>query len=376
MIETGFIWSEDYLLHEVGQMTYTFENGESMKVQDEFENSRRAVLIKEMLEKTDLLSSMISFSPYYASEEDLLRVHSLDHIRDMKEACQSGIREIGSDVYGCPISEQIARLSAGGAMKAVDICMKESIKQAYSLIRPPGHHASRDMAMGFCIYNNVAVAASYAIEKYNLNRVLILDWDVHHGNGTEDIFYERDDVLFISIHEENNYPENSGQVESNGKARGMGYNVNIPLPPGTGDGGYKLAFERIIAPIVSQFKPEFIMISAGQDCNALDPSGRMLVSREGFRFFGSKMKALANEYAQGRIAVIQEGGYSLPYVPIATLGVIEGLTEVQTGFDDPHGITEGTIDENVYRALDKVIESQKGHWAFPENQIQHGEEVK
>lgn len=362
MIPTGFVWHEDYLLHDVGEMTYTFKNGEKMNVQDEFENPRRALLIKEILEKTGVLSKMTPFSPYYASTEDLLRVHSESHVHDMKEACRRGTREIGLDVYGCSISEQVARLSAGGAMKAVDICMTEDMNQVYSLIRPPGHHAGRDMAMGFCIYNNVAIAASYALEKYNLQRILILDWDVHHGNGTEDIFYDRDDVLFISIHEDNNYPANSGQVDRVGRSQGEGYNINIPLPPGTGDSGYRLVFEKVISPVVAQYQPELIIVSAGQDCNVLDPSARMMVSRDGFCYFGRKIRELASEFALGRLAIIQEGGYSLPYLPIATLGVIEGVTGVTTDFDDPHDISEGSMDENVYRALEKSIAVQKKYW--------------
>lgn len=365
MIKTGFIWDDRYLRHDVGDMKYVFKNGEEMGVFSEFENPKRAVVIKEMLEKTGLLEKMSPYVPYQAKEEDLLRVHTKEHIERINEACTKGIREVGPEAFVISISEEVARLSAGGAMKAVDVCMsEEDIQQAYALIRPPGHHAERDQAMGFCLYNNVAVAASYVLEKYDAKKVLVLDWDVHHGNGTEEIFYERDDVLVLSIHEDGYFPLQSGAVESLGRGRGEGYNINIPLPPLTGDEGYELTFEEIIEPVVQQYKPDIILVSAGQDANALDPLARMMVLRSGFRYMGRKIRELAAQYANGRLAVLQEGGYSLPYLPIATLGVLEGLMDVEVDWEDPHPFPKRELDPKVNEAIEMVKTKLKNYWSF------------
>lgn len=365
MIPTGFIWDEKYLKHDVGEMKYNFKNSNVIEVGPEFEHPQRAIVIKEILAKTGVLEKMVPFSPYEAKTEDLLRVHSEEHIKWVMEACKKGIREIGPEAYGNSMSEEIARLSAGGAMKAVDICMEEEeINQAYALIRPPGHHATTDMAMGFCLYNNVAVAASYAIEKYHLTKVLILDWDVHHGNGTEEIFYERNNVLFISIHEDSYFPLNSGEINKIGSGEGEGFNINIPLPPLTGDEGYQRTFIEVIEPIVQQYEPDLILVSAGQDSNAFDPLARMMVLRPGFRYMGRKIRELAKQYANGKLAILQEGGYSIPYLPIATLGVIEGLMDIEIDWQDPHQIPKRALDPKVIKTIEKVKKVHAAHWEF------------
>jgi len=254
-------------------------------------------------------------------------------------------------------------------MKAVDTVMEsETTKKVYAQIRPPGHHASSDQAMGFCFYNNVAVGAAYAIEHYGLKRVVILDWDVHHGNGTQDIFYERDDVLVISIHEAEYFPLESGQVHEVGQGKGEGYNINIPVPSLTGNEGYQYVFESIIAPVISQFEPELIIVSAGQDANALDPISRLMVTREGFKYMANKMRELAETYCEGRLIVAQEGGYNLAYLPIATMGVIEGLTGVDINWKDPHVLPQRNTPPALFEAIDNVINYQKSFWGFAEKE--------
>ncbi|WP_257346954.1 class II histone deacetylase [Pseudalkalibacillus decolorationis] len=352
MKPTGFVFHEDYLRHETGDQVYSFKGGKTINVGNEFENPLRAQYIKEMLDKSGLLTKMKSFRPHPASDTDLLRVHSQRHIVHLKEACQKGDRILGPEVYGCHVSEEIARLSAGGAIKAVDIAMKdEEIRQVYALIRPPGHHASRDQAMGFCLYNNVAVAARYAIDSLKLKRVAILDWDVHHGNGTQDIFYHDNNVLFISVHEAGYFPANTGSVDELGVSAGKGYNVNIPLPSGTGDAGYLYTFERLVQPIINEYQPELLLVSAGQDPSGLDPLSRMMVMRPGFRSMAKAVRELADKICDGRLVVLQEGGYSLPYLPIATLGVIEGLMDCEVDFHDPHAIPNQPITYDLVEAV-------------------------
>ncbi|TCP30612.1 acetoin utilization deacetylase AcuC-like enzyme [Scopulibacillus darangshiensis] len=371
MVPTAFIYHEDFLKHNTGKQMYRLPSGHSMDVGLEFENGKRVAYIKDMLEKTGLLEHMKHVLPYEAAEEDLLRVHTQRHINDMRKKCQEGVRLLGSEVYGCQDSERIARLSAGGAMKAVDIVCNElePINQAYALIRPPGHHAGANHAEGFCIYNNAAVAARYAIEKYPLKRVAIIDWDVHHGNGTQEIFYSQNQVLFMSIHEENYFPLYSGQLEEIGEGDGRGYNVNIPLPSGTGSAGYNIVFDHLIDPIIQQYQPDLIIVSAGQDPNGLDPLSRMRVMRPGFQAMAGKVREMASATSNARLVVLQEGGYSLPYLPIATLGVIEGMTNMYTEFQDPHGIPESPITDECLNSIEKCRMILSHNWNMQKERV-------
>ncbi|MED3562627.1 class II histone deacetylase [Bacillus xiapuensis] len=362
MKPTGFVFHEDYVKHDTGEQLYTLGEQKMLSVGLEFENHLRVCLIKEMLEKSGLLANMTPYAPHLASDHDLLRVHTQRHIDRMKETAQKGIRVFGPEVYGCPVSERIARLSAGGAMKAVDLAMDNRLKQAYALIRPPGHHAGVDQAMGFCLYNNVAVAARYAQEIYGLERIAIVDWDVHHGNGTEEIFYHDKSVLLISLHEAGYFPMNTGGAEEVGTGGGEGFNVNIPLPPATGDAGYQYAFENLVFPILEQYEPQLLLVSAGQDPNGLDPLSRMMVMRPGFRYMAKSMREVAEKVCGGRLAILQEGGYSLPYLPIATLGVIEGLMDCTIAFHDPHSIPERPITQELIEAVETVKNVHSLYW--------------
>lgn len=248
-------------------------------------------------------------------------------------------------------------------MKAVDIAMDDDeIRQAYALIRPPGHHAGTDQAMGFCLYNNAAIAARYALEAYGLERVAIVDWDVHHGNGTQEIFYQDENVLFISIHEAGYFPLHTGNADEVGEGAGEGYTVNIPLPPATGDEGYRYTFEKLVLPILEEYRPQLLLISAGQDPSGLDPLSRMMVMRPGFRYMAKALRELAEKVCEGRLAVLQEGGYSLPYLPIATLGVMEGLMDCEADFDDPHAIPYRPVTQELIQAIETCEKTLAPYW--------------
>jgi acetoin utilization deacetylase AcuC-like enzyme len=366
MKPTGFIFHEDYVKHDTGTQVYSLPNGKTVDVGLEFENHNRVRYIKEMLEKSGLLQQMHAVTPGPARDEDLLRVHTERHLAHIRDTAAKGLRVFGPEAYGCPVSEEIARLSAGGAIKAVDLAMGEEsgMTQAYALIRPPGHHASSDQAMGFCLYNNVAIAARYAQAKYGLSRVAIIDWDVHHGNGTQDIFYEDDSVLFISLHEAQYFPSDTGNVTETGAGKGEGYTVNIPLPSATGEAGYRHAFEQIVLPVLEEYRPELVLVSAGQDPNGMDPLSRMMVMRPGFRYMARTLRELAERVCDGRIAVLQEGGYSLPYLPIATLGVIEGLIDCEVDFQDPHSIPERPLVEEAMQAVQQSRNALAPYWNY------------
>jgi acetoin utilization deacetylase AcuC-like enzyme len=254
-------------------------------------------------------------------------------------------------------------------MAAVDAVMEGRARRVFANIRPPGHHAMSDKGMGFCIFNNVVIAARHAQRAHGVQRVMILDWDVHHGNGTQDAFYADPDVLFVSLHQDQLYPPGWGAVEQSGSGAGAGFTVNLPLPPGSGDAAYRAAFERVVLPIADAFKPQLVLVSAGQDASTMDPLGRMCVTTEGYRQLTQHMLDVAERHADGRLVVLQEGGYSELYAPYCTLAIIETLCGTRTGIEEPLSVERlqaqpqyATVGLSAETALDAIVAVQKQHW--------------
>ena len=218
--------------------------------------------------------------------------------------------------------------------------------------------------MGFCYFNNVAVAARHAQEAHAAQRVAGGDWNVHHGNGTQAAFWTDPSVLFVSLHQDNWYPIDSGRATDVGAGAGEGYTVNVPLPAGTGNAGYLAAFDRVVAPAVRRHRPDLIIVSAGQDPSGVDPLGRMAVSAGGFRLLSERIAALADEVCDGRLVACHEGGYSPSYAPVCTWAAVEGLSGVRTGFEDPYeawlgGIHEATSPGPASAAIDAVLAAHR-----------------
>ncbi|MDP9364830.1 MAG: class II histone deacetylase, partial [Chloroflexota bacterium] len=230
---------------------------------------------------------------------------------------------------------EVARLAAGGAMAAVDAAVAGVARRSFVLYRPPGHHAVRDRGMGYCLFNNVAIAARHAQNAHGIERVLIVDWDVHHGNGTQEAFWDDPSVLFVSVHQEGLYPAGSGGLDEVGEGAGRGFTVNVPLPAGSGDAAYAAAFERVVVPAARAFRPELVLVSAGQDAGAMDQHGRMCVTTEGYRRLTEAMVGVADEFAEGRLVALQEGGYSEIYGPYCTLAIVETLAGERTSLPEP-----------------------------------------
>lgn len=290
--------------------------------------------------------------------------HRDAYIDRIEKLSREGGGDAGIHAIVGPDSYEIALKSVGGVMTALDAVMEERVRNAYALVRPPGHHAEPEEGMGFCLFNNVAIAAKYARQKYGLKRILILDWDVHQGNGTETAFENDPDVLFISIQQENIFPKSRGDIHDVGKGEGEGYNVNIELPAGTGDEGYLYTFEQMVEPIIEQFSPELIFISAGQDASRFDPIGRMLVTADGYFQMAERVKELADKHCNGRLIACHEGGYSTAYVPFCTLRIIEAMSGKKSGVEDPFkmGYHEGPIYNNQKEAVHKAMEVQRKYW--------------
>ncbi|MFC1481012.1 histone deacetylase [Candidatus Neomarinimicrobiota bacterium] len=261
------------------------------------------------------------------SLEALSVVHSGEYIKFIEEACNRGVTLVdGADTLVTKGSWVAAMKAAGAGVQAVDEAFSEQLSSAFILCRPPGHHALSDRAMGFCLFNNVAVAAQYALDRYGLDRVAIIDWDVHHGNGTQDIFYGSERVKYISLHEHPLFP-GTGAKDEIGIGPGSGFTHNFPLAPGQSDREYINVFETAIADIVLSYKPELLLISAGFDAHHRDPLGHMTVTSEGFGELTKICTKLADEICSGRVISMLEGGYDLTGLSESVVQHVDALAD-------------------------------------------------
>ena len=319
-MKVGFVYDPVYLKHDTGQHV---------------ENATRLEAIISHLEKTRLKQQLIPIKPGAASVEQLLLVHQRQYISHIQDAAQKGGGWLDADTVMSPDSYEAAVYAAGGAIKATEAVMDGEVASAFALVRPPGHHATPRRAMGFCLFNNVAIAAKCALAKYNLERIAIIDFDVHHGNGTQEIFYDNPQVLYISTHQYPFYP-GTGSIDETGVDETKGTTVNIPLPAGCGDAEYLPAFEQIIVPAARRFKPQFILVSAGYDLHWADGIALMQVTTTGFAQMVKIIKQLADELCSGRLVFSLEGGYNVTALAVsvkATFDVLLGNTNIE----DPLG---------------------------------------
>jgi acetoin utilization deacetylase AcuC-like enzyme len=312
--------------------------------------SKRRIL--SLLQVSSLAPRLDFRSAPMATEEDLLRVHAPDYLAEFKRLSDAGGGELGLVAPFGPGSYEIAKRAAGLALHAVDGVLAGRHRNAYALCRPGGHHCLPDRAMGFCLLANVAIAVEAAKAKHGLGRVAILDWDVHHGNGTQAIFEARDDVLVISLHQEGCFPPGYGGADDHGRGAGLGYNINVPLLPGSGHEAYLHAMRRIVAPAIDRFRPELIVVSSGLDANAADPLARMLAHAGTYAALTAEVMALADRWCGGRLALVHEGGYAESVVPFCGVAIVEALVGEKSDVEDPtRGMFEAWQPNARHRAL-------------------------
>ncbi len=301
------------------------------------ENPESKRRFKNLLDVTDLLGELDCPAAPAASMEDLLRVHPADYLGEFKRMSDHGGGELGLRTPFGPGGFEIAALSAGLVKQALSGVIGGSHGNAYALSRPPGHHCLPDYPMGFCLLANIAIAIEAAKAADPELRIAVVDWDVHHGNGTEAIFLERADVLTISLHQENNFPLDTGSAASIGKGEGTGYNINIPLPPGSGHQTYISAIDRIVSPALLSFKPDVIVVACGFDASGVDPLSRMLASAETFGMMTDMLMAIAGDICGGRLVLAHEGGYSEVHVPFCGHAVVQSISGSKIKAEDPFG---------------------------------------
>ena len=286
------------------------------------EQPERLRRVIEVLETLNWMKreGLVRLDPRAASEEELALIHEPTYIQRVRHAAErtarlepeSGreTRFFATDTYVSAKSYEAAIRAAGAPLTAIDAVMRGEVQNAYCLVRPPGHHALADGAMGFCLFNNVAIAARYAIEKHGLERVMIVDYDVHHGNGTQDAFYEDPRVLYLSTHQAPFYP-GTGLSHERGAGAGLGTTINVPLPATTDYGVYEAVFRQVLSPLADRFQPQLILVSAGFDAHWSDPLGEMYLSTAAFARLNAILLDLANLLCAGRLVMVQEGGYNI-----------------------------------------------------------------
>ena len=295
--KTGFVHHGVYMEHETGL--------------GHPESPRRLAAIMRKLEETGILARLTEIEPTPADEKWITAVHVPEYLERIKAQCQKGSGHVDSpDVPVCGRSYEVATVAVGGVLAAIDAVMEGKTSNAFCAVRPPGHHALEDRAMGFCLLNNVAIAARYIQRKHNLSKVLIVDWDVHHGNGTQDIFYDDPTVFYFGIHQYPFYP-GSGAAGEKGHGEGLGFTLNVPLPAGSDDRDYQEAFEKSLRPAAIEFDPDFVLISAGFDAHEDDLLGGMKVTARGFAELTRVVDQIAGQCCEGRLVSVLEGGYGL-----------------------------------------------------------------
>ena len=307
--KTGFVYHTDYLKHDTG-------------VQNPERPERLQASIKA-LQASGFWDDLHQIEATPVTLDQMCYAHIQDHIDRIKQYCENGL-PLDYDTPTSPASYDVARLSTGGVLRAADAVMAETVRNAFALVRPPGHHATPTRAMGFCLFNSVAIAARYLQREHGVGRIAIVDWDVHHGNGTQDIFYDDPSVFFFSAHQVPLYP-GTGMADETGIGDAVGTTLNIPMPPGSEPSNYVETFQKILKPALLDFSPDFLIISAGFDAHRLDPLSAINMTADGFSSLTDILCEIAAETCGGRLISALEGGYDLKGLSESVVSHVERL---------------------------------------------------
>jgi acetoin utilization deacetylase AcuC-like enzyme len=337
--KTGIVKDKRYLQHSAG-----FSHPES---------PQRLAAIYEMLENPIMSWKFTEIEPREATHDEIATVHSVDYINFIASTAGQDCVYLDPDTATSPETYQIAKLAVGGLCDAINYVITGDVNNAFAFVRPPGHHAERAAAAGFCVFNNVAIGAMHAILKHNMKRVLIVDWDLHHGNGTQHLFYNDPRVLYFSTHQYPYYPGTGGQDEI-GQGQGEGYTVNVPLPGGAGDETFVKIFRQILEPVALKFNPEIILLSAGFDIYFQDPLGGMRVTPEGFAALMRILLNIADSCCQGRVVAVLEGGYHVQGLTKSVKAVLEEMLDETHFSEQKLAALEQKADADANRIIKQV----------------------
>ncbi len=357
-LSTAIVYSDRYLHHDTGPFHP--------------ESPSRLQGIMDRLERNKTIGHPLGavVRPRPASRIEIELVHNQKYVQYVKDSCENGATHLDSDTPVCRESYDVALLAAGGLLLACEKILSNEFSNAMALVRPPGHHAGANgralsaSSAGFCLFNNVAIAAAKLNRDMGFDRILILDFDCHHGNGTQEIFYKNSNVMYISLHQDGRtlYP-GTGSVQEIGDGKGKGYTVNIPFPPSSGDDAFAKAMKMVVEPVAKQFNPNWILVSVGFDALHDDPISSMGLSAQGYKELFERTMRLADSLCDGRCCATLEGGYGKT-VPDAAVAAISGMAGISYTPDDKRRKTEPRTMEKVDSVLQQVVSTLSPYWQF------------
>ncbi|OGP69088.1 MAG: histone deacetylase [Deltaproteobacteria bacterium RBG_13_47_9] len=348
MKRTGIVKDNRYLEHEM-------DPGHP-------ESPERLKAIYKMLEETEMKRWVEVITPRAALRDELEMVHTPSYIDLVASTTGKPYYRLDMDTSTCAKSYEAALWAAGGFLKLIQAVLEGKLDNGFALVRPPGHHAERDRAMGFCLFNNVALGACYAIRRFSLQRVLIVDWDVHHGNGTQNSFYQESKVLYFSVHRYGFFYPGTGAATEVGKGKGEGYNVNVPLSTGAGDAEYGNIFEKILKPIALEYEPQLVLVSAGFDTHHNDPLGGMEVTEKGYVRMTQILMGIAEAVCQGKLVMTLEGGYDVSAQSRAIKAVLKEMAQASPFDSEDLLEKENANDPRIERFILQLKDLQRPYW--------------
>ncbi|KAF0154668.1 MAG: histone deacetylase family protein [Syntrophaceae bacterium] len=325
------------------------------------ESPERLAAVYEMLDNPHMSWKYEDIEPREAIYDEIAYVHMSPYIDHIAGTAGKDYVFLDSDTIAGPDTYEIAKLAVGGLCNAIDAVMTGEVDNAFALVRPPGHHADAENSAGFCVFNNVAIGAMHAMKKHGLKKILIVDWDLHHGNGTQNIFYSDRRVLYFSTHQYPHYP-GTGSLHEIGSGQALGYTVNVPLRPGAVNGTFIAAFRRVLEPIAQAFEPELILVSAGFDTYYQDPLGSMRVTPEGFAAMARVLLNTADKCCAGRVVAVLEGGYHIMGLVRSVKATLEEMFDETHWTDKKLDAMEQAADDENKPVIKSVIAGMRPYW--------------